>query len=105
MRATARRVSVLATPRAVMALVLCLGLAVTVIGEETFANTGTVLHSSPSSFESGTVDIAGLLAGSSAPTLPSATAFTWNTGAGTDCASVLPLPDITTQKMAPGHYC
>lgn len=106
MRAVARRVSIRPTARAVAALTLCLGLLTSSVDDYASAALVSNVVTDPSVFQSGTVDIAGLLAGSTASTLPSATAFKWDSaGAGANCGSIMPLPDITTQTMAPGNFC
>src|SRR5687767_4321501 len=92
--------------RTLLGLTLCLGLMTSSVGDATSATGGYELVTDPSVFQSGTVDIAGLLAGSTASTLPNSTAFSWTTGgAGTDCASVFTSVDTTSQAMAPGHFC
>jgi hypothetical protein len=107
MRPAARRfLALVATPRAMLALTLCLGLMASSVGEDAYANLTTVVTTDPSAFQSGTVDIAGLLAGSTASEFPSATAFKWDTaGGGADCASIMPQLDTTAQALTPGKFC
>lgn len=106
MRTVLTRLQRASRTRTLLGLTLCLGLMTSSVGDATSAAGGYELVTDPSVFQSGTVDIAGLLAGSTASTLPNSTAFSWTTGgAGTDCASVFTLVDTTSQAMAPGHFC
>ena len=106
MRALLSRFQRASRARTLFGLALCLGLLTSSVGDASLAATSYELLTEASVFQSGTVDIAGLIAGSTASTLPSSTAFSWNTsGAGTDCASIFTLLDTTTQAMSPGHFC
>jgi hypothetical protein len=98
--------SVRLTPRLLAGFALCLGLMSGSIADESQAALTTTVVTDPSVFQSGTVDIAGLLAGSTASEFPSATAFKWDTsGGGAGCSSIMPNNDTTTQAMTPGKYC
>src|SRR3712207_6036227 len=98
MRAVFQRLLVLTRPRTLMSLALLLGLIASYAVDETSAERRDVMFWAPSVFESGTVDIAGHLDPALASTLPSQTAFKWDSsGAGTDCASVLPAPTYPSQ--------
>lgn len=103
----------LASPRGLLAMSLVLGSLSTVAGRGTFAYLSSNVVSQPSTFSGGVVDIAGLVAGSTASQLTT-NIFSWDTngalggGSGTlaQCANVNSTAvDITTQRMAPGHFC
>ena len=89
---------------------LALVLGLLTVWADTAAGTTRVtfrtIYSNDNDFIAGVVDIGGPLTGSTASTLPFATAFTWGaSGAGTDCANLLTGLSIPLQSMTPGNYC